>query len=82
MEGPGLLEPRVLAMLRGQEVHYRTRSAPGAPTDPAAAKVRMASRGRDREGYNEQVIKCMVATTKFIWDRRYGITETKNTREN
>ena len=31
--------------------------------------------------HNEQVIKWMEATTKFIWDCRYGRTETKCTRE-
>ena len=31
--------------------------------------------------YNEQVIKWMVATTKFIWDCRHGRTETKSTRD-
>ena len=72
------LEPCVLAVCRGQEVCHR-RGAPQEPYRPAAEKMRpvVAETGV----HNVQVIKSMVAPTEFIWDCRYGRTESKNFRE-
>ena len=61
-----MLEPRVLVMLHGQEMQHGS-NAPPCTYGPFATKIRLA--------------KWMVATTKFIWDKKNGRTEAKNTWE-
>ena len=64
------------------EVKKRATEAerPRSPTDQLQQRCAWPA-ATETGVHNEQVIKWMEATTKFIWDCRYGRTETKCTRE-